>query len=59
MGNNRNRICISDRCTNGVICKLKLMRGGGAFSSGSTFEFRQCEDNEKYINPESYEEIRK
>lgn len=44
---------------NGVICEQKLMRGGGAFSVGSTFEFRQCEDGEKYINPEHFEEIRK
>jgi len=44
---------------NGIICDLKMMRGGGLFSSGATFEFRQCEDGEKYINPESFEEIRK
>ena len=44
---------------NGIICESKFMRGGGAFSSGSTFEFRQCEDGEKYINPEHFEEIRK
>jgi len=44
---------------NGVICELKLMKGGGAFSIGSTFEFKQCRDGKKYINPEYYKEIKK
>lgn len=44
---------------NGVMCELKLLKGGGLFSSGSTFHFSECEDGEKYINPEHYEAIRK
>lgn len=44
---------------NGVICDLKVMRGAGLFSGASTFEFRDCEDGEKYINPESFEELKK
>ena len=44
---------------NGVICDLKVMVGGGAFSGSSTFEFKQCEDREIYINPESFLEIKK
>lgn len=44
---------------NGIICDLKIMRGGGAFSSASTFEFKQCEDGEIYVNPESFLEIKK
>ncbi len=44
---------------NGVMCETKIMHGGGLFSGASTFEFRFCEDGEKYINPESFEEIKK
>lgn len=43
----------------GIMCENKLMHGGGIFSGSSTFEFRFCENGEKYINPEHYEEIRK
>ncbi len=43
----------------GIMCETKVMHGGGLFSGASTFEFRFCENGEKYINPEHFEEIRK
>ncbi len=39
---------------NGIMCESKVMHGGGLFSGSSTFEFRDCENGEKYINPEHF-----